>query len=211
MRKALATPAILFEWFVPLSGDDNDALAKVLMGRWLEADASKPDQQGLWWGQGPEQGQGVLSVSQWALGSQALDARAKVACAPLWRQWAPRLAAQPQVYLLPLQELPWAWGAQAQEQEMTLLLATVDVLNVVPLAGEQARSIGRRARGRLLGRDELPTFDGVERLWPVLGHAGRLMLQTQGQDTESLEAALTQGWGPLAEPLARWRLSSSPN
>ncbi len=230
MRRALAQPAILFEWFEV--ADDLDVDVSVFVGDLVALREGAARAQALemscWCApqvgfegdaraQAPGSPRGVALVTCWAQGEQALSVRASAAQSARWRALAPRLASQPVVHLLAEQGLPWPFEplqgepSQGEPFQGEILrgepwpaeggLSACALLTVDVEAMVRPLEGGRPARG-VVAREALPAIEGGL-AWPVIGHPGRLLVRFgQGGDEGAGIAAAARAVEAAWGPLA---------
>jgi len=145
------------------------------------------------------EGSGWLAwVSRWSSGAEARDAWGRMVCSSAWREGAASVKAQPTVHILVEQETPWpsevpeggAWSLACVTRDATLQTRA-------------ERSRGERPRMALPERAALPELPGG-RLWPVLGHPGRLFVVVAAFEMNEALGALEAHWGPWVEEAQRW-------
>lgn len=217
MRKALSTPAVMFEWYTPVEGVRLEALAAALgdPARLAGASARRffvsdtPRVEAMLKG---EQGEvvaagdldlgrravvmtsGVGVWTAWESGQQALEEREAYVLGASWAALSAMVACQPESHLVALQQRPWS------VPEVGSLALSVVTVNAAQLVAHQ----GKRPPRKLLARELLPVLPDAQ-VWPLVGHPGRLMVCVASDASlQDAESRLTSAWGPPAEPARRW-------
>lgn len=223
MRKALNTPAVLFEWFTPAEGVTLEALLTALRvperlsgasaRRFFVADSPRVEAA-----LGREEASvgavgdldlgrravimtsGVGVWTLWEAGQAALEQREAFVLGASWSGLAASLACQPEAHLVALEQRPWS---APQVGALALSLVTVNAAQLVAHRG-------KRPPRKLLPRESLPVLPDAQ-LWPLIGHPGRLMVCADGAaGLKEAEERLVTTWGPPAEPARRWLCRSAP-